>query len=590
VTSGANTVTVDDATDLPSNNATISVLLPDGSLETKDISSRTGVLITVDSDWSTQPQANSVWIIQTTSLQTQQYRVLTVKEEEGHVYSISALSYNPSKYDHVERGYKLASRAITNLNAIPEAPKNLQASEKFYAQNDKAKVKILLSWEAVKGIPQYKVRYRADDDNWETMTVTKPDVEILDTRAGTYEFEVYSINSLGRQSSDFASLTFNALGKTAVPGQVQNLRFEATSDKEGTLSWDETVDLDVKHGGKVYIRHSSKLDGSGTWSNSIDLVDAVAGSATSVKIPLIEGEVLVKFADDGGRLSAQETSVIIDLPDTLGKLLLVDRREDQDVPPFQGQRTDCFYSEEYDALMIDGENTIDDITDDIDDAITNFDTLGNVKSSGTYEFVNTLDLEAVYSLDLKRYFTTRGLYPSDTIDSRTENINDWTDFDGEDVDQVNAKLYVRKTDDNPGGSPTWGSWSEFTNGTFKGRAFQFKSELQSKNTSQNILLDEVGYRAEMNRREEQSSTAVASGAGAKAITFANAFFTGTASILGSNTQLPSIGITGQNMQSGEYFEVSSVSGTGFTVTFKNSGGSAVDRNFNWIAVGYGKAG
>jgi hypothetical protein len=240
--------------------------------------------------------------------------------------------------------------------------------------------------------------------------------------------------------------------------------------------------------------------------------------------------------------------------------------------------------------MIDGEDTIDDITDDIDDAITNFDTLGNVKSSGTYEFVNTLDLEAVYSLDLKRYFTTRGLYPSDTIDSRTENINDWTDFDGDDVDQVNAKLYVRKTDDNPGGSPTWGSWSEFTNGTFKGRAFQFKSELQSKNTSQNILLDEVGYRAEMNRREEQSSTAVASGTGAKAITFTNAFFTGTSSILGSDTQLPSIGITGQNMQSGEYFEVSSVSGTGFTVTFKNSGGSAVDRNFNWIAVGYGKAG
>jgi hypothetical protein len=54
--------------------------------------------------------------------------------------------------------------------------------------------------------------------------------------------------------------------------------------------------------------------------------------------------------------------------------------------------------------------------------------------------------------------------------------------------------------------------------------------------------------------------------------------------------LPSIGITGQNMQSGDYFEVSSVSATGFTVTFKNSSNAAVDRNFNWSAVGYGKAG
>ena len=32
-----------------------------------------------------------------------------------------------------------------------------------------------------------------------------------------------------------------------------------------------------------------------------------------------------------------------------------------------------------------------------------------------------------------------------------------------------------------------------------------------------------------------------------------------------------------------------VSGTGFTVTFRNSAGTAVDRTFNWQAVGYGKS-
>jgi hypothetical protein len=133
-------------------------------------------------------------------------------------------------------------------------------------------------------------------------------------------------------------------------------------------------------------------------------------------------------------------------------------------------------------------------------------------------------------------------------------------------------------------------WQDFANGTFKGRAFQFKAELTSSDTAQNILVDELGYLAQFARRQEQSSTAVASGAGAKAITFGNAFFTGTASLLGTNSNLPSIGITGQNMQSGDYFEVSSVSATGFTVTFKNSSNAAVDRNFNWSAVGYGKAG
>jgi hypothetical protein len=44
------------------------------------------------------------------------------------------------------------------------------------------------------------------------------------------------------------------------------------------------------------------------------------------------------------------------------------------------------------------------------------------------------------------------------------------------------------------------------------------------------------------------------------------------------------------MGTGDYFEVTSISGTGFTVTFKNSAGTAVSRNFNWSAVGYGRGG
>jgi len=127
-------------------------------------------------------------------------------------------------------------------------------------------------------------------------------------------------------------------------------------------------------------------------------------------------------------------------------------------------------------------------------------------------------------------------------------------------------------------------------GTFKGRAFQFKAELESSNTAQNILIDELGYKAQFARRQEQSSSAVASGTSTKTITFGNAFFVGTASLLGSNSNLPAIGITGMNMQSGDYFTVENVSATGFDVTFYNSSDTAIDRNFNWSAVGYGKAG
>ena len=580
-------ITVDDDTDLPSSGE-LSVLLPDGTVETQTIDSRSGTAITVDTAYSSAPNANSVWILQTDSVQTQQYRVLTVQEKEGHLYEISALKYNSGKYDYVERGFELASRSITNLNPIPEPPNNPSASEKFYAVENKAKVKIILSWEAQKGVPQYKVRYRADNDNWSSATVSRPDIEILDTRAAKYTFEIYSVTALGRQSTSFTSFTFNAVGKTAVPADVQNLTFEAISANSGRLRWTQTTDLDVKAGGRVYIRHSNLTDGSGTWSNSVNLIEAKAGSATEAIIPLVEGEVMVKFADDGGRLSTNEASVIIDLPDTLGRLAVETRREDQDVPPFQGTRTDVFYDEDLDALTLDGTEDIDDVTD-VDDMPT-FDVIGDVASSGSYEFATTLDLEGIYSLDLSRYFVTRGYFPSDLIDTRAENVDDWDDWDGTVTDKVNAMLMVRRTNDDPTGTPTWGNWQEFVNGTFKGRAFQFRADMTSTDVAQNILIDELGYSATFQRRQEQSTATVASGAGAKAVSFGNAFWTGTASLGGTNAYLPSVGITAQNMQTGDFFEVSSVTGTGFTVTFKNSSGTAVDRNFTWSAVGYGKAG
>lgn len=130
----------------------------------------------------------------------------------------------------------------------------------------------------------------------------------------------------------------------------------------------------------------------------------------------------------------------------------------------------------------------------------------------------------------------------------------------------------------------------FANGTYKGRGFQFKVNLTSNDPAQDIRVFQLGYTASMQRRTEQSAATIASGAGAKAVTFQHPFFVGTANTEGgANSILPSVGITAQNMQSGDFFEISNVSGTGFTVHFKNSSNASVDRNFTYQAVGFGKA-
>ena len=75
----------------------------------------------------------------------------------------------------------------------------------------------------------------------------------------------------------------------------------------------------------------------------------------------------------------------------------------------------------------------------------------------------------------------------------------------------------------------------------------------------------------------ESGEDVVSGAGAKAVTFATPF-----------QATPAIGIGAQDLATGDYYEISAKSRTGFTITFKNSGGTAVSRTFDYVAKGYGK--
>ena len=141
---------------------------------------------------------------------------------------------------------------------------------------------------------------------------------------------------------------------------------------------------------------------------------------------------------------------------------------------------------------------------------------------------------------------------------------------------MNARLYVRSTPDNPAGTPTWSTWREFANAIVRGRGFQFKTIATSNDPNVNILIDELGCVVELQQRTEQSAT-LTSGAGTYSVTFAEAFY-----------QPPSIGVTGYDMSTADYFTIASVTRTGLQVTFRNSGGTAVSRQFTYTAIGYGR--
>ena len=568
-------ITADDATGLVSGG-TLSAVLPDGTVQVRTVQTIVGNVITVSSAFTAAPNANSMWVYETSNIQASTWRVLGIAEQDGSQYAITALSYNASKYAYVERNQALQQRDITDLNIIPPAPNNLTAIELLYDAGGIAKSKLVVDWDTVQGVQQYRIRWRAENGNWTDERIQRVDYEILDTTLGMYEIEVYAVGANLRSSVEPAFLMVQTFGKTAPPGDVQNVSLIPGDPLSGVLTWDRAIDLDVLLSGKVLIRHSVDLVGA-TWEESQEIVAAAAGSQTQKQVPMLEGTYLLKFEDDAGNRSINASTITTTFPAPQPRLLVQQFAEDQEIPPFSGNVEGVFYSVDYDGLILDSGPYVDEMaTDNNWDGLETVDAYGGVNPAGEYEFGSSWDMGAVYDVNLRRRFVTRPLVRAELWDDKITLIDEWTDIDEDNIDKVNAQLYVRATNDDPAGTPIWGEWNEFSNVIARGRGFQFKVRAISEDPDLNIIIDELGCLMELQLRTEQSAV-IASGAAAYVVTFADAFY-----------QAPNIGITAQNLATGDFFTVTAVTRTGFTVEFKNSGGTSVNRNFTYTAVGYGR--
>ena len=387
-------ITVDSDKDLSTYvgaNKTLSIMLPDGKVETKNVTAVTNNVITLGSALSQTPSANSIWMLSSTGtggVEPQTFRVITVEEQDGVNYAITALTYIPGKYANIEEGEPLPVRNLSLLNQPKAPPSGLVAEERIIVKNKLAIVKIILSWVAVTGVSQYQVQYRFNNSNWVIQDVFRPDFEIEGTEAGTYEFKVFSYNAALKISETSTDLTFNAVGKTAPPGDVQNLQMEPVDSKNVRLKWDQSVDPDVLHGGRVYVRHSSLTDGTGTFSNAIDLVNALSGNSTEQIVPALEGEYILRFQDDQGNFSTGSASVLVDLPDILDQQIITlgtATRQDLLTPAYSGQKIKA---------------------DMVNNALRIQESSG--VTTGIYDFKDIIDLEQAYALDIKRFIRSTG--------------------------------------------------------------------------------------------------------------------------------------------------------------------------------------
>lgn len=386
-------ITIDSTDSLSSLTGAVTahIIMPDGLIEERTCTV-VDDKINLTSALSAIPNINSVWMVSTVNLEPQKFRVITVEEKDDFIYTITGLTYLDGKYANIDSGTPLPAKNISLLNQPKPPPTNLrvtnqqgESKEMIVTINNLAVSKLLLTWTGVSGVSQYLVQYRFKSGNWNNEVVFRTDFELLNTDAGLYEFKVFSYNASLILSSSSADLNFVGIGKTAPPNNVNGLTVEPINNKLVRLRWLPATDPDVLHGGRVYVRHSSKTDGTGTFQNSVDLIEALAGNSTDAVVPSLEGEYILKFRDDQGNFSQGENSVIYDLPDLIDQQQILVDREDTDPSAFAGTKTN-----------------VDIVGDALQ--LTNPAT----HPTGTYDFAVILDCLGVFSLNLRRIIQAIG--------------------------------------------------------------------------------------------------------------------------------------------------------------------------------------
>ena len=384
-----------------------------------------------------------------------------------------------------------------------------------------------------------------------------------------YDVRVRSISRFSK--SPFVTNQHQIVGKTAPPQNVTNFSINIINT-EAHLSWTPVGDLDLSH---YRIRHSRDTSTSATYANSVDLIDKVSRPANTAVVPAMTGTYFIKAVDKLGNDSLEATSSVAIIENIKDLNSVATSTQN---PTFSGAKSNVVVIDN--NLRLGTSVLFDATAGNFDSAGGLFDGGGGtVASSGTYDFDNYIDVGAVYTSRVTANVTVARIDYGVQFDDATGNFDDREglfDGDANEFGNTNVELQIATTEDDPSGSPTYTDFRKFFVGDYKARAFKFRAILTTTDSEATPSVSALSVTVDMPDRVIADNDIV-SGAGSKAITF-NPNFKG----------LQGVGISAQNLASGDYYVITSKSVSGFTITFYNSSNSAVSRIFDYVAKGFGE--
>ncbi|MFY1296579.1 TipJ family phage tail tip protein [Acinetobacter baumannii] len=189
-----------------------------GKAQTRIVQSITGRVITVTVAFDEIAPQN-VWVIDAQDLATLKFRVLSVVQSDSHQFTITALEYNPKKFDAIDHGAHYIDVPISIVNPnIQEPVSNIVITSEDRVDQGINVATMVVSWTQAKGAVKYQVEWRKDDGSWLKLPITgNNSIEVPGIYAGNYQAKVTAVNASDISSLPTYSVVTKLNGKQGLP-------------------------------------------------------------------------------------------------------------------------------------------------------------------------------------------------------------------------------------------------------------------------------------------------------------------------------------------------------------------------------------
>ncbi|MDM8420332.1 host specificity protein J, partial [Acinetobacter baumannii] len=190
----------------------------DGKAQTRIVQSISGRVVTVTHEFDAIATQN-VWVIDAQDLATMKFRVISITQDEHHQFSVTALQYNPAKFDAIDKGAYFDEVPISIVNPTIQDPVTdiVVTSESRVDQGINVAT-MIVSWAQARGAVKYLVEWRKDDGSWIKLPITgNNSVEVPGIYAGQYQARVTAISAFEIASLPVYSTLTELSGKQGLP-------------------------------------------------------------------------------------------------------------------------------------------------------------------------------------------------------------------------------------------------------------------------------------------------------------------------------------------------------------------------------------